>query len=284
MAQGSLRVSVARSARNCAAASSSRNAAFLARAPDAALVGAARRWVGSLADTGPGRAAAVLEAAALRTWPLALAIDPLRSRPAEALPSRQSDIDVDRVDLHRVAVGAGALGGDERGPRAGEGLVERVTTPQVIADRSLEEDEGLLSRVVESWLVGACHDHLGAGSVPDRRLVPGAEEPDLGALPPHHPAGLVAPVIPAPPHREEALVPDHLGHDLEADPLQPLGHLRGMDAGVPDVADDEGGHEFERFGPVDSGVARHRRVAGALSAHVCFLGRRAGVGHALVTG
>src|ERR1035437_4185140 len=109
-------------------------------------------------------------------------------------------------------------------------------------------------------------------------------EPDLGTLAAHHPAGLVAPVIPAPPHREEALVPDDLGHDFEADPLQPLGHLRGMDAGVPDVADDEGGHEFERFGPVDSGVARHRRVAGALSAHVCFLGRRAGVGHALVTG
>jgi hypothetical protein len=91
MAQGSLRVSVARSARNCAAASSSRNAAFLARAPDAALVGAARRPVGSLADAGPVRAPRVLEAAALRTWPLALAIDPLRSLAAEPLEASGSD-------------------------------------------------------------------------------------------------------------------------------------------------------------------------------------------------
>src|SRR5450759_1405228 len=124
MAQRSLRVSVARSSRNCAAASSSRNAAFLARAPDAALVGAARRWVGSLADTGPVRAARVLEAAALRTWPLALAIDPLRSLAAEALPPPECHLDVDRVDLHGVGAGARALGSNERRARAGEGLVE----------------------------------------------------------------------------------------------------------------------------------------------------------------
>jgi len=116
MAQGSLRVSVARSARNCAAVSSSRNAAFLARAPDAALVGAARRWVGSLADTGPVRAARVLEAAALRTWPLALAIDPLRDLPAEALPTAKGYLEVDRVDLHCVAAGARPLRGNERRP------------------------------------------------------------------------------------------------------------------------------------------------------------------------
>ena len=106
MAQGSLRVSVARSVRNCAAASSSRNAAFLARAPDAALVGAARRWVGSLVDTGPVRAARVLEAAALRTWPLALAIDPLRDTGGIRGPAGAHDRRVVGIEPDERVVGA----------------------------------------------------------------------------------------------------------------------------------------------------------------------------------
>ena len=75
-----------------------------------------------------------------------------------------------------------------------------------------------------------------------------------------------------------------LGHDLKADPLQTLCHFGGMDAGVPDVADGEGGHEFERFGPVDSGVARHGRVAGTLPAHVRLLGWSESVVHAVAPG
>jgi hypothetical protein len=57
------------------------------------------------------------------------------------------------------------------------------------------------------------------------------------------------------PHREEPLVPDHLGDGLEADPLEALRHLGGMDTGVPDVAHGEGGREGERLGPVHPGVA-----------------------------
>ena len=73
-----------------------------------------------------------------------------------------------------------------------------------------------------------------------------AQEAHLGTLATHRPAGLVGPVIPAPAHREEALVPDDLGDDLEADPDEPLGDRRGVDAGVPDVADLEGRDEGRR--------------------------------------
>ena len=65
--------------------------------------------------------------------------------------------------------------------------------------------------------------------------------------------------------------------DLEADPLQADGHLRGMDAGVPDVADLEGWDQSERLGPVGSRVAAERGVAMADGAPVAPRGRRGGV-------
>jgi hypothetical protein len=80
-------------------------------------------------------------------------------------------------------------------------------------------------------------------------------------------------VIPGPTHGEEALVPDHLSHDLKADPLQALGDFGGMDAGVPDVANSEGGYEFERLGPVDPSVPADGGVAMPTGAPTGALGR-----------
>ena len=91
------------------------------------------------------------------------------------------------------------------------------------------------------------------------------------------PTGLVRPVVPAPTHGEAALVPDHLSGDLEADPLEPYGHLRGMDPGVPDVADGQAGHQGEGVRPVDPGVTRDRRVAMALRPPVGAPGRSRGI-------
>jgi hypothetical protein len=47
----------------------------------------------------------------------------------------------------------------------------------------------------------------------------------------------MTPVVPGASDGKEALVPDHLADDLEADPLEPVGDLGGMHPGVPDVAD-----------------------------------------------
>jgi hypothetical protein len=57
----------------------------------------------------------------------------------------------------------------------------------------------------------------------------------------HDPARLVGPVVPRPAHGEEALIPDDLRDDLEADPDEALGYFGGMDPGMPHVADLQGG-------------------------------------------
>src|ERR1035437_9564205 len=106
MAQGSLRVLVAHSARNRAAASSSRNAAFLARAPDAALVLAGRLRAGSLLVVERDRGTVALAAETV------LDIDQLRGGAGKSLPTPEGHFEVDRVDLHGIAAGARPLRGD----------------------------------------------------------------------------------------------------------------------------------------------------------------------------
>jgi hypothetical protein len=49
------------------------------------------------------------------------AIDEDRRLAAEPLEAPQGHLDVDRVDLHRVAASAGPLRGDERGPEPQKG-------------------------------------------------------------------------------------------------------------------------------------------------------------------
>src|SRR5450759_5251040 len=130
--------------------------------------------------------------------------------------------------------------------------------------------------MVERGLGAPAHDHLGGRDPPDRRLIAGSPEGDLGACLPHDPAGLVAPVVPGATHREEPLVPDHLGDYLEADPLEAQGDLCGMHACVPDVPNLEGGDEGERLAPVDAGVARERGVAMAPAPPTGATGRACG--------
>ena len=197
------------------------------------------------------------------------------------------------------------LGGDERRARAEERVVDGLARRRWLRIGVSERSDRLLGRVVLLLLLAAAHDHLRAGRPPDRRLV--ARRRGTGAVTPGRaddPARLVAPSGTRSGHREEALVPDDLAGDLEADPRRPAATSTRVDAGVPDVADLEDGHEGERLGPVDPGVARDRRVAVALRspvgatvrscgarlvgggahAHVGRLGRTQGVVHAVAPG
>src|SRR5438132_427465 len=97
------------------------------------------------------------------------------------------------------------------------------------------------------------HDHLGRRCPPHRGLVAVAEEQVGDAGLADDPAGFMTPVEPPSGHREETLVPNDLGSNLEADPLEAQSDLGRVDARVPDVTHLEGGHELEWLAPVDTG-------------------------------
>src|SRR5207244_4186395 len=79
---------------------------------------------------------------------------------------------------------------------------------------------------------------------------------------------LVPPVVPAPAHREELLIPDDLLDDLEANPDEPLRGLDGVAIGMPDIPDRKARDERERLRPVHPRVARDGGVAVAACSSV----------------
>lgn len=99
----------------------------------------------------------------------------------------------------------------------------------MVDDRRLVEGDRLLRRMIDLGLVGAAHDHLRARCSPDRRLIALTEEPRLGSRSPDDQAGLMSPVVPGSTDGKQALVPDHLADDLEADPSETGGDLGGVD-------------------------------------------------------
>src|ERR1035437_7434429 len=71
----------------------------------------------------------------------------------------------------------------------------------------LEQDDGLLGRMIRLRVLGAGQAHLGARRSPDRRLVALAKERDLRPSSADDPTALMAPVVPGATHREPLLVP-----------------------------------------------------------------------------
>src|SRR5450756_1209384 len=94
----------------------------------------------------------------------------LRLLAAEGFPARHGDVDELRRQLHRVAGAPELLGGDQRGARSREGLVEEPAGPGVVADRATDGLHRLHRRmdgpgaVVD--LAGDLPDRLGIGRWP----------------------------------------------------------------------------------------------------------------------
>src|SRR5664280_3903103 len=123
-------------------------------------------------------------------------IDPHRCVPAEALPAPQGHFHVHGIEFHRESPHAAALGRDQAGARADERVVDRLAGLEMVTERRLEEEQGLLRRVVEGRLGRASARHLRARRAPDGGLIAGAAEGQPGALLADDPGGLVAPVVP----------------------------------------------------------------------------------------
>src|SRR2546430_2670071 len=64
--------------------------------------------------------------------------------PGELLPASDRDIDIDRVDLDGEAAAAGQFGGDDRGARSDERVVDRIPGHRVVLDRALHAFDRLL--------------------------------------------------------------------------------------------------------------------------------------------
>ena len=149
---------------------------------------------------------------------------------------------------------AGGLGGDQRGARAHERVVDRLTRARVVEDRAAHAFHRLLRAVDGGGVLVA------AGDGPERRLLAVAVPVALAGLPDRIPARLVLPVVVAAAEHQPLLRPDDLGADGEAGSLEALGDGRGVQCAVPDVGD-VAGEERPGFPPVGAVVVQH--LAGA---------------------
>jgi hypothetical protein len=70
-----------------------------------------------------------------------------RVLPGERLPAQHGDVHIGRIQFNGMAGAASHLGGDDRGPRTGKRLVNRLAGCGVILDRATHALNGLLSAV-----------------------------------------------------------------------------------------------------------------------------------------
>ncbi len=168
--------------------------------------------------------------------------------PGERLPAQHRHVDVGRRELDGVAHPAGRLGGDQRGARAAERLVDRLAGAAVVLDRPAHALDRLLRAVHRLGVLRP------AGDLPQGGLLAVAGPVALAA---HGiPAGFVLPVVVTPPEHQPVLGPDDLRPDLEARRDQALGHRRGVQGAVPHVCD-VAGEQRPGLAPVRPVVVRH---------------------------
>ena len=103
--------------------------------------------------------------------PFTAATSPRRSRrscgrrrraspPSPVKPCQRSDrhVDIGRVELHRERDAAAGLGGDDRGPRSGERLVDRLAGGAVVQHRPAHRLDRLLGAVHRRGILVAARD------------------------------------------------------------------------------------------------------------------------------
>ena len=127
--------------------------------------------------------------------------------PRESLPTSDSDIDKERVDLNAEADPPAGLRRDQRGPAAQKRLVDRLPGAGIVQHRPAHALDRLLGRMLG-------FDVLPTGrNSPKRRLL--AVTGPVALLSDSVPAGLVLPVVVALAHHQALLGPDDLRPDRE---------------------------------------------------------------------
>src|SRR5262249_20404202 len=132
------------------------------------------------------------------------------------LPAEHRDVAVLRILLDSVANPLSRLGGRESRSAADERVINQFAAPGVVQDRAPHQLDRLLRRVVEFFFVGATHDELRGGRIPDRRVLASLAEPRRVFLS-DVPAGLMLKPVVRPGEHGASLVPDDLLMVQEAD-------------------------------------------------------------------
>src|SRR5262249_10280599 len=126
------------------------------------------------------------------------------------LPTEHGDVDVLGVDINSEANAAGLLGGNQRGARAQERIVDDVSALGVVQYRPAHQLDWFLCTVAGLLLLSVAAVRIEVGNLPQSRLCPVPLPVGLFKFPNGIPAGLVLPVIAAPAHDEVLLRPDDL--------------------------------------------------------------------------
>src|SRR5262249_52150401 len=108
------------------------------------------------------------------------------------------------------------LGGNERGSRAEEWIVDRSAALRVIQDRPAHEFDRFLRRVIALFFLRSAHDELRRGRVPHGGVVASLAEPGRVFLA-HVPTRLVLVPVVCTRQDRAALVPNYLLWVQEAD-------------------------------------------------------------------
>src|SRR5207245_1673268 len=125
-------------------------------------------------------------------------------------------IDVVRINVDRKTDPLGELSGDERCSGTEKGVVYDFACARVIENRPAHQLQRFLCAVSCGFLIPITSKGIEVGNFPQRGLLSITGPVRAFALAHGVPAGLMLPVIIAPPDREMLLSPDDLGADDES--------------------------------------------------------------------
>src|ERR1700746_1406684 len=183
----------------------------------------------------------------------------LGGAPGEERPAPHDDIDISGVELETAADAVGHFGRDQTRPRAKKRVINHLSGPAVVVDRTAHALDRLLGTVPPALLALTVAERIVVDDLPDRRLRAVAAPMTALALAHGVPAGFVLPVIIAAAQREVLLGPDDLSTKLQPASSQTGGDDVAVQGPMPDI-----GHvpREQRIGhpPAGAIVVQHRAL------------------------
>src|SRR4051812_24494148 len=179
-----------------------------------------------------------------------------RGPSSEDLPAPHDHIDISRVELDTAADATGHFSCDQARPRAEKRVIDRLTGPAVVEDRTTHAFDRLLGAMPPALLAPPVAERIVVGNLPDCRLR--AVTLPVARLTLAHsvPAGFVLPMIITAAQRKVLLDPDDLSAWLHPASGQTGGGDVSVQSPVPDIGDTPGEQRI-RLPPVGAIVVEH---------------------------